>query len=161
MTAAFRIFKATRFQTKYKILHQSQSGSERHILHVSTFNMFWKAQIDDRTTQTKTIPVGSVLLKCTRHTLAHTPHAEDWGCRPGWIWNVSCISHLELNYSLQGMKSPVNCHLSTWRETFSDFNSQAMCTLFHRLTFWQIYLTNFGLLRATDLLTTNVIPMSH
>lgn len=136
MTAAFRISKGTPFQTKHKILHQSQSGSERHVLHVSTFNMFWKTQINDRTTQTKTTLVGSALLKCTRRTLALT---EDWGCRPGWIWNVSCISHLELNYNLQGMKSPVNCRLSTWRETFPAFDSRAMCTLFRIYWLHQLY----------------------
>lgn len=141
MTADFGILKATPFQTKYKILHQSQSGSERHILHVSTFNMFWKTPINDRTTQTKTTLVGPVLLKCTRHTLAHTPHAEDWGCRPGWIWNVSCISHLELNYSLQGMKSPVNCRLSTWRGTFQLLIPKP-CVLYSTCMDYLTFLTN-------------------
>lgn len=71
---------------------------------------------------------------------AHThTHTQDWGCRPGRIWNVSCISHPELNYSLQGMKSPVNCCLSTWQETFSALNSLAMCTLFHMYWLHQIF----------------------
>lgn len=92
-----------------------------------------KRRLCDETTQTKKqLPWDLSSLS------AHT-HTEDWGCRPGWIWNVSCISHPELNYSLQGMKSPVNCCLSTWQEKNSTLNSKAMCTLFHMYWLHQIF----------------------
>lgn len=37
-----------------------------------------------------------------------------------WAWHFSWLSHCELNYILQGIKSSVNCRLSTWRKHIWD-----------------------------------------
>lgn len=58
-------------------------------------------------------------------------------------WNFSWFSHCEVNYILQGMKSSVNCRLSTWRKKkYLDFSISLPCVPRQWLTtsnIWSYY----------------------